>query len=502
MRRLSRPWGRDALSGAYGPGDCLLTEVDAAGDPGRSDDRSGPHDVIMEGAGRRLLLHPYPRGASAEAPPRAGFPVRPPRNQEPQTEAEHRGAEALARMNQVLGRVQELEEALDDPSQVWPRLRAAWDRAQDEENPRMAEIVRQARDLKPVLQRLEETLRRVLRRARETVPLDRAQEIDRASMLWLARRPGRSPAERAGPEQRVLATVRRENFDTPENRVLRAYAELAAAAARVWLREHARARAGERWRRVEAHARRCRALARELETKGVRRADPDIQPNYVLTQDPDYRAVHEAWIRLLKQDRELDDLWAWQAQAWTDFCVLALVLSLDALEEAEMVACAPILWRDEAVHGRRFEQGNPLATFWLRETNRIVDIHARSRGKLDDRRALSRAQAFLTVSTPGSDDFPRHIAVWTPHAMEPIALQFAAGQACDMLDELQRIGRSEILRDGLILTPSHGTPDVATAVSGRVRVEAIGFDAAGRSLGAGLDAIAAALRGDIWSRET
>ena len=54
-------------------------------------------------------------------------------------------------MNEVLARIQELEEALEDPDMMWERLREAWKRAEDEADPRMAEIVRQARRMLPVL---------------------------------------------------------------------------------------------------------------------------------------------------------------------------------------------------------------------------------------------------------------------------------------------------------------------------------------------------------------
>jgi hypothetical protein len=52
------------------------------------------------------------------------------------------------------------------------------------------------------------------------VPVGRVQEIDRRAMLWFARQPGETLADRAGDDQRVLAVAREENFDTLENRVL------------------------------------------------------------------------------------------------------------------------------------------------------------------------------------------------------------------------------------------------------------------------------------------
>lgn len=174
------------------------------------------------------VLFPYPKREEAVRPARKRFPVRPRSGHDPVTQEEEKGAEALRHMNEVLARIQELETSLEDPSDTWGRLRDAWKRAEDEAEPKMAEIVRQARGMLPVLRGLEKRIRRVLRRHRELTPLDRVQEMDRASMVWLSRQPGRSIAERAGSSQRILATVRRENFDTLENRVLHAYTRLAA----------------------------------------------------------------------------------------------------------------------------------------------------------------------------------------------------------------------------------------------------------------------------------
>lgn len=280
-------------------------------------------------------------------------------------------------MNEVLARIQELEEALEDPSKTWVRLREAWRRAEDEEDPKMAEIVRQARRMQPVLRDLEKRIRRVLRRHRELTPLDRVQEMDRASMVWLSRQPGTSIAERAGSSQRILATVRRENFDTLENRVLHAYARLAADVAREWVREHSRAKASARYAQVEGFRKYCRSLARRLAELGVAVAGAEVTANYVLMQDKSYREVFECWQRLLLRQRTEDDLWAWQAQTWTDFAVLAIILAIDELEEAELIAQSPISWNAEAELGRWFEQDRPIAVFWLRDTGRIVEVQSR-----------------------------------------------------------------------------------------------------------------------------
>ncbi|WP_246806818.1 DUF2357 domain-containing protein [Rhizobium leguminosarum] len=361
----------------------------------------------------------------------------------------------------------------------------------------MAEIVRQAEDVLPRLKALEPRIRRVLRRTRELVPLDRVQEMDRASMRWLVRQPGRNIAERAGASQRILATVRRENFDTPENRALHAYVRLASDVAREWMQEHPRAKASKRYMEVDAFGRFCKTFSRMLAELEVRVADTGIVPNYVLMQDPGYRAIYEAWRRLLEEDKVLDDLWAWQAETWTDFAVLAMVLAIDELEESELVAQSPIVWRAEASLGRWFEQDRPIAVFWLKNTGRIVEVQARPEapGTL---LALARAHVSLRITDISRAELPRRVAVWTPHTMERFDLSQAVLRANDRLAEIQPFGQTEVLRNGLILTPSHGQFEKHSATSPRTHVDAIAFEAFGDGLRSGLEAIRAFARSEIY----
>jgi hypothetical protein len=496
MLRLTRPWAQSGLAEdvAFGPADCLLGE--AKPPLPQAIERA----ALMRSVATELWLHPYPRQSAGSRPERQGFPVRPREGHEPKTPEEAFAHDALGRMNEVLARIQELEEALDEPARLWPRLREAWTKAENEADPRMAEIVRQAREIQPTLRELERRVRRVLRRTRELTPLDRVQEMDRASMLWLVRQPGRSMAERAGPGQRIHATVRHENFDVLENRVLRAYAILAADVAREWLREHPRAKNSRRFAEVEAFRRICRVFAAMLDDLGVGIATPGITPNYVLMQDRSYRSVFEAWQKLLRRGRILDDLWAWQAQTWTDFAVLAIVLALDGLDEAELVAQSPVLWRAEAVTGRWFEQDRPLAVFWLRETGRIVEVLSRPENP-EKRQMLARAHVSLRISDPRERDLPRRVVVWTPHAMQRLDLPVSADEARLRLDEIQQVSGGEILRDGLILTPGHGTPEIFEVRGRRTRVTGIALDASGDSLGVGLRELAAYVRSDIYRGE-
>lgn len=503
MRRLSRPWSRFSIpaSEAFGPGDCLLSECDGP------IPRDLAHTLLVGGtvhdAKRFIVLHPYPVRSDAQKPSRKGFPSRPQKPAEPRDAQEQLAQDTLKRMNEVLARIEELEEALDDPMHVWQRLRRAWVEAEDEAKPRMAEIVRQAREIEPRLKSLEGRIRRVLRRSRELTPLDRVQEMDRASMLWLVRQPGRNIAERAGAHQRILATVRRENFDTLENRVLHAYTLLADQVAREWLREHRRAKGNPRFRAVDEFSRLCAAFARVLSDLGVGVAGAGITPNYVLMQDSDYREVHSAWIRLLRREEVMDDLWAWQAQTWSDFAVLALILSIIGLEDAELVAQAPILFREEAVSGRWFEQDRPLAVFWLRDSGQIVEIQSRPE-QPSTLQTLTRAHVFLRISDVEGNAIPRRVAVWTPHAMHRLDLGQSLEDASVALREIQHVNASDILRRGLIITPAHGRAEALTAYAEEhrraLRIDAVAIDASGEPLGLGMQAISEVVRGELFLR--
>jgi len=500
MSLLPRPWSLDAATDrALGPADCFLADL-PAGEGGDALARA-PHALLLRGAVRSLRLLPYPKTGAAPGPPRvAGLPARPKTGHEPHGAAEEEAAAALARMHAVLARIEDLRSALDDPDHLWERLAEAWLRAEYESDPRMAEIVRQARAIPVHLSALEGRIRRVLRRRRERVPLDRVQEMDRSSMVWLARQPGRNIPERAGGDQRVLAIARHENFDTLENRVLRAYARLASLVARQWLREHRRAEAAPRYRTVADHARRCRRIDRELAEMGVGLAEPGVTPNYVLAENRDYRKVREAWIGLLRQELLEDDLWAWQAQSWTDFCVLATILSLHAIEGAVLVAQAPLVWMPEADVGRRFRHDRPLAVFWLRREGLMVEVQVRPE-QVSRMQAACQAWLWLRITALASSDVPRRVPVWTPHCFARMDLGTEVPSAASLVAREVRAGQHEVMREGVILAPAQGRAEIAESRVGAARVVGIAFDASGEPLRDGLEALRGFVRSCVAEAE-
>jgi hypothetical protein len=387
----------------------------------------------------------------------------------------------------MLARIEDLETALDDPLAVWPRLDEAWRRAENAEEPRLADIVRQARprEMPLRLRLVEQRLRRVLRRERALRPIDRVEEMDRAGMIWLSRQPGATLVERAGTDQRVMAIVRRESFDTLENRVVHAYARLAERTARGWMRAHPQARRSDRYRRVEAFRRLCRRTANDLSEMGVGIADAGATPNYVLSQDPDYRTTYEAWRRLLKDERETDELWGWQAQSWIDFCSLAVVLCLWRLEDAALVAQSPVVWFGAPDRGRWFRQANPLAVVWLRAAGLVVEVQSRPEG-VSSEQFHAGAPLWLRIGRTSGGQ-PARAAVWPLHGFAQPDLAAIAGEAAEHLDTIaRRLPGASAIRQGLILAQSFEEARSETVERDRARVTAISLGAEGAELAEGM----------------
>lgn len=486
MTLLSRPWSLDdAAKRSLGPNDCFLAELSSGTATGIS---QASHVRLLAHDGSELRLFPYPISGSSPGPPEvSGIPARPNTGREPQNPKEKVAAGALARMHEILARVGDLKSALDDPEYIWVWLEDAWLEKNFKIRPSMAEIVRQAHEMPLQLGLLRDRIRRVLRRSRERVPVDRAQELDRSSMIWFARQPGRTIAERAGPSQRVLAIARHENFDTLENQVVHAYVRIAHLVCRQWMLEHARSEKSDRYRTVETFAQTCQRFDRELEELSVGLAESGTIPNYILVEDRNYRIVREAWLRLLRQESLEDDLWAWQAQSWIDFCVLALVLSLNQLQNSELVVQSPIVWLDEAETGQQYLCDNPLAVFWLRCKNLVVEVLTRPED-ISRTQANCRAWVWLRISNASRNTF-RFVPVWTPHTFERMDTREAAREAARFLSQTLQSTNSELIRDGLIILPANGSGDFATEKYGRTDVAAVALGASGPTLKDGLNAL-------------
>jgi hypothetical protein len=281
----------------------------------------------------------------------------------------------MTRIKRVWTRLRDVEDVIADPSSMWQQLAEIWLSAETDERPKMDEIVKQARSLPNVIERLDKTPRRILRRVHKHKPLSRVQELDRRSMTWLIRQPGDTIAEQAGDRQRIMAVAREENFNTLENRVLLAYARLARRVASDYLPAISSKRTlRSRELLVRAYGKRCRQLAIDLAAKGVVEARSDVTPNFVLLNNPDYAAVWQAWHELLNRKRIVDELWRWQTRSWNEFCALAVIVALQSIDGARVVATSPVVFRPEQVRGCWVESINPLGVIHLVREQLIAEV--------------------------------------------------------------------------------------------------------------------------------
>ncbi|WP_132537922.1 DUF2357 domain-containing protein [Plasticicumulans lactativorans] len=277
---------------------------------------------------------------------------------------------------QVLDRIREAEPSgagddWDDLGTGWARLRTAWlERDAQIEEARRDLIVEHAEQLPAHITEIAIHPRRVLKRTRELLPIDRIQELDTACLEWLIRQPGVTVAEKAGPRQRLLGIAREEHLDTLENRVLKDFLRLSVEAASVWQRENRRFHNSERARLVGRYLALCRMHHRELCAAGIGDPMPPVAPNFVLQQDSRYRVIWRAYRELLSAEQRMDDLWRWQCRLWSDFARLVVVMGVQELCDKPS-ALSPLFVRREQASGRWSDTLGLLGVF-------LIDLNGRS----------------------------------------------------------------------------------------------------------------------------
>ena len=280
----------------------------------------------------------------------------------------------MDRVKRIWTRLREMEEVIADPATMWHQLAQLWMSGESDNRPKMDEIVKQARHLPPVLERLDKSPRRVLRRVQHLMPLSRIQELDRSSMTWLIRQPGDTIAEQAGDRQRIRGVAREENYNTLENRVLVAYARLAREVADDYVPRGLKRVLRSRERLVETYGGRCKRLNADLAKLGIGEAKPDATPNFVLLNNANYRAVWDAWRRLLGRKDVFDELWRWQARSWEEFSALAVMIALHEIDGAEVVGSSPIIFRQEQQRGCWVQSCDPFGVVHLNKQGIIAEV--------------------------------------------------------------------------------------------------------------------------------
>lgn len=214
----------------------------------------------------------------------------------------------------------------------WPLLLKIWRENQDQEEPRLALIVKIAQKFSGKLEAICRRPRKVLRRERELERPERLRQLDASCIRWLVRQPGRNHLERCGPKQRLLGVVRVENPDTPENRVARDFLIRARRACQGYLFENRKRNEKQRVINVRRFLSLVNRLLLETEIGSVGQLVGSPEPNYVLLYDQRYRELWFWYQKLRRQQIEVDSVWQWRHRVWAETCLLALGECLEDLQ--------------------------------------------------------------------------------------------------------------------------------------------------------------------------
>ena len=199
--------------------------------------------------------------------------------------------------------------------------------------PRMALIVKIAEETSNKLALIVNSARKILLRERRMVPAGRVAEMDMRCLRWLGRQQGDSLAQKAAShKQRLLGVVRRESFDTLENRVLKDFLSRCMTAASRYMESEVGNRVefrnSKRAIKVKGFRHLCGLLHSKRHFNEVLPPPAGLRPNYVLQNDFRYRQVWRNYVRLLRREEEQDRLWDWQARSWADVVRVLVCLAV------------------------------------------------------------------------------------------------------------------------------------------------------------------------------
>ena len=203
----------------------------------------------------------------------------------------------------------------------WSSVRRVWVDV-DKTKAIMALIVKLARnkDLQQVFASIASKPRHILLRYRANTQLHRIQEIDSACIRDLAKRPGRTVAEKAGSRQELLAVRRRASVKTLENQVYNWVMDRMTRRAKDYVATNHHHAGSNRVQSVAKCGRRCNkwSSSEHFQAVNFNQLHHPVQPNYSLQMDERYRHVYKTYRELLQEQHVRDDAWEWQRILWAE----------------------------------------------------------------------------------------------------------------------------------------------------------------------------------------
>lgn len=256
-------------------------------------------------------------------------------------------------------------------------------------------------------------LRKILSREDRLQKLDKVHEVNANSMRWLTRQPGRTIEQKAAAnDYQIMAVSRRENFDLLENRVLKDFLQRCVNAARQYMAEQDDDKSSA-YLAVRRFQMLCADCLKRPEFLPVQRQKSMPMPNYVLQHDVRYRKIWKYYVELLRQEKKVEELFAWQYFTLSDMANIFAAAALYALPGRGcsswclnlIGSSAVTVWEDNR-QGTLLNTDYPPGAFHLasRERDYIVEffLDAGSKGASFDK---SHQHAAMTASRLGARSY-------------------------------------------------------------------------------------------------
>lgn len=183
------------------------------------------------------------------------------------------------------------------------------------ETPPEGLVTQMARNSMQDIESVVVDLRKVLARQREKVSLGLVQQVDSHCLQWLTRQPGRDAIEKAGSKQRILAVVRRDNYNTMENRVLKDFLIRVGNLSKSYWSEYGQKFNGhETIKLIKKLSNLCQeGLALPMMDTVMGLQELPV-PNYVLRQERRYSKIWNLYCQVVRQAELVEHLWNRRAE--------------------------------------------------------------------------------------------------------------------------------------------------------------------------------------------
>lgn len=224
------------------------------------------------------------------------------------------------------------------PSVFWRDLLGNLKSNYDNDPAKHALIVDLAESITEPIDYITSRPKRVLKRVRDQQRIQSVQEIDTHCIVDLARRPGYTLAEKAGPKQRILAIKRRESIDILENRVTLHCCKLLEVASTRYLSAHKDIEGSKRKELVDSLYRCIKRMPLKRSFRGVGHLEkPCRHPNYTLMQNVHYAKVWQAYSQLVRNEELRDTIWRWARRLWSEYAGVYLADTLIGFADSSLL---------------------------------------------------------------------------------------------------------------------------------------------------------------------